>query len=157
MEHLQSYKRRDLLDLPDAAQDGWTLKRYALLAEGKAYSEQSAACATHAAFDRLPKAGHLLDESTNHAIGFQIIHFAQVAVVSPVFYWQWGSVLARASQIRAPWDDPTNFKDGVPEILGCVWEMEVVNFEVTAWKASMLATKEAPSERLKRYLALRFQ
>lgn len=48
---------------------------------------------------------------------------------SPVFYWQWGSVLANLDQTRASWEEPTVFGDGIKEVVGCIWEMDVVSFE----------------------------
>ncbi|MBG6202121.1 hypothetical protein IWQ48_003264 [Labrenzia sp. EL_13] len=38
-----------------------------------------------------------------NGMGFQIVHFAQVTVVAPVFYWQWGIVLSKIGQMRAYW------------------------------------------------------
>ena len=39
-----------------------------------------------------------MDRTGNHAVGFKIVHFAEVAIVSPLFYWQWGSVLTKIVQ-----------------------------------------------------------
>ncbi|WP_299609363.1 hypothetical protein [uncultured Tateyamaria sp.] len=152
MDHLQAFQGRDVRALSVADRDGWRLKRYAILAEGREFSDEVAAASTDAAFDRLPAPGPLEDVAGNHGVGFQIIHFAEVAVVSPVFYWQWGSVLAHIQQIRAPWSAPTAFDDGQADVFGCVWEMELVAFEVNAWKTTMLDDKGTPDDRLTLYL-----
>lgn len=108
--------------------------------------------ATGEALRRLPVPGALSDAAGNHGVGFQLVHFAQVAVVSPVFYWQWGSVLANLEQLRASWDHPSRFEAGVREVVGCIWEMEIVAFEVDLWKRVMLAAGDRPETRLARYL-----
>lgn len=153
MNHLQEFCARRVISLPVAAAHGWQLKRYAILAEGRDFDADVASAASAEAFRRLPEAGSLLEGGGNQGVGFQIIHFAEVAVVSPVFYWQWGSVLANIGQIRAPWTAPTAFEDGVQEIIGCVWEMDVVTFEVKAWKETLLGAGGTPEDRLAAYLA----
>jgi len=152
MMHLQPYCAREIHALPLAREAGWQLKRYAVLAEGRQLDSTVAEAATRETMARLPAPGDLSRADGNHGIGFQIVHFAETAVVSPSFYWQWGSVLSRIPQIKADWANPTVFGDGVAEILGCVWEMEVVAFEMAAWRDTMLADTGTPEERLARYL-----
>ncbi len=156
MEHLQQFCSRRILSLPIAKDHGWQLKRYAILANGRDFDNNIAVSAHIEAIKRLPLAGSLMDGSVNHGVGFQIVHFAEVAVVSPVFYWQWGSVLANIEQIRAKWEAPTMFENGVKEVVGCIWEMEVVSFEINAWKNTLLNNVGAPTKRLASYLEKRF-
>lgn len=139
MTHLQAFRARDVVALPAAVQAGWRLKRYAILAQGRDFDDGIAQAATAEALTRLPAPGPLDDAGGNHGVGFQIVHFAEVAVVSPTFYWQWGSVLAHIDQLRAPWSDPTTFDTGKTEVFGCVWEMEIVTFEVQTWTRTMLS------------------
>lgn len=152
MRHLHPFRARRLLPLPAEQSAGWQLKRYAILADGRAFSAGIASAATAVAFERLPPAGTLTDADGNHGVGFQLIHLADTAVVSPVFYWQWGSVLAHIDQLRAPWDDPTCFDTGKPEVFGCVWEIEIVAFEVGTWKSTMLSDQGTPTDRLAAYM-----
>jgi hypothetical protein len=152
MKHLQPFQARQVLALPTAQAGGWTLKRYAILSEGRNFDDKIADAALQAAIARLPAAGDIQDAATNHGVGFQIIHFAEIAVVAPAFYWQWGSVLANAAQIRAPWDKPTEFGIGKDEVVGCVWEMDIVNFEVSAWKATVLGEGGPAQARVLQYL-----
>lgn len=152
MRHLQQFRSRKVLPLTICKDRGWQLKRYAILADGREFDETIASAAEAEAFKRLPEAGNLDDEAGNHGIGFQIIHFAQTAVVSPVFYWQWGSVLANLDQMRASWEEPTVFGDGIKEVVGCIWEMDVVSFEISAWKTTLLHDTGLPSQRLANYL-----
>ncbi len=153
MNHLMPFEWRTVLSLPTAERDGWRLKRYAILSDGRTFDENVQSAAFDAAIRRLPDAGALDDADRNHGAGFQIVHFAEVAVVSPVFYWQWGSVLANIDQMRAPWSAPTEFGPGINEVIGCVWEMEIVTFEVNAWKETMLGDDGGSESALKDYLA----
>lgn len=149
---LQPYQPRPVLNLPVVESNGWYLKRYAILANAKEFDNAIVAAAAEEALRRLPDAGSLNDETGNQGIGFQIVHFAEVAVVSPVFYWQWGSVLAHLDQMRASWDKPTQFRDGVKEVVGCIWEMNIVQFEVEAWVTSLLDGKKSTEDGLAVYL-----
>ncbi|WP_208352823.1 hypothetical protein [Pseudaestuariivita rosea] len=151
MDHLQPFRPRPVLPLSVIKGRDWHLKRYAILADGRVFDDDIADAASAAALDRLPRAGDLLDGAGNHGVGFQIIHFAEIAVVSPTFYWQWGSVLAKAPQIRARWEAPTVFGDGVDQVVGCLWEMDIVRFETDAWRAKMLGGNGTPPERLVAY------
>ncbi|MEL6503841.1 MAG: hypothetical protein AAFQ10_05225 [Pseudomonadota bacterium] len=152
MQHLQPFLPRRVSNLPNAIDNGWTLKRYAILAEGRSYDEQVAKAATQAAVRRLPKAGKLADADGNHGIAVQLIHFAETAVVSPVFYWKWGMVLGHIDQMRAQWDEPTMFEEGVREVVGCIWEMDIVSFEIKAWKDGVLNTSGSIEEKVSDYL-----
>ena len=152
MNHFQPFCSRNVLSLPTAESNGWRLKRYAILANGKKFEQTIASAALDGAIERLPHAGGLGDENGNHGVSFQIIHFAEVAVVSPVFYWQWGSVLANIQQMRAPWKHPTKFDTGVKEVIGCIWEMQIVCFEMQAWTNTLLNDVGTPYEKLTDYL-----
>lgn len=103
MNHLQPFSSRRVLQLPAGEAKNWKLKRYGIVANDREYDSTAAVLALDAAVERLPVAGRLDDSEGNHGVGFQIVHFAEVAIVSPVFYWMWGSVLANTSQMRAQW------------------------------------------------------
>jgi hypothetical protein len=157
MKHLEPFRSRKILPLPLAEKKGWQLKRYAILADHREYDEDVTAAATKEALDRLPRAGGLNDAENNHGVGFQILHLAeQLSGVSPVFYWQWGSVLASIDQMRADWKSPKKFENGAAEVVGCVWEMQIVSFEVEAWTRTVLASDGEPVDRLALYLEARF-
>lgn len=152
MSHLDQFQPREVIALPVLAAAGWRLKRYAILADGRALDEAVMTAAGRAVVSRLPEAGCVDDAESNHGVGVQLIHFAEVAVVVPTFYWQWGSVLANAPQMRAPWDAPMEFGDGVSEVVGCVWEMDVVTFEIAAWKSTVLNGVGSPEARIAQYI-----
>lgn len=152
---IQSFRSREQFSLPHARSGGWYLKRYAIVSDSKQLDLVVCAAALSSAFERLPKPGSLHSVDGNHGIGFQIVHFAEVAVVSPVFYWQWGSVIANIDQMRAPLEQPTQFATGVKEVVGCVWEMTIVNFELQAWMNTVMNSDATPDEKLNDYVAHR--
>ncbi len=152
MSHLKPFIPRKILALPTVESDGWQLKRYGILADQKFFDPRVASSALTAAIERLPLAGNINDPDGNHGVGVQLIHFAEVAVVSPVFYWVWGSVLANTHQMRAQWDSPNRFEAGVKEVVGCIWEMQILCFETQAWKETMLSGVGTPTENLADYL-----
>ena len=153
MQHLEPYRRRDIRHLEQVDCNGWRLKRYAIIADGRAFDPLVVEAATAAALERLPKAGTLTDGQDNHGIGVQIFHFAeQIPLVSPVFYWKWGSVLFNAHQVRSYSTSPYKIVDGVREVVGCIWEMELVSFEVQAWRNIVLGGDADPNDRVERYL-----
>ena len=156
MEHLQPYASRSVFFLPTAEVNGWQLKQYVILAKDKVFDPLAASSALDAAAKRLPSPGKLSDPSGNHGVGIQLIHFAEVAVVSPVFYWLWGSVLANTHQMRAQWKNSSNFETGVKEVVGCVWEMEILCFEAQSWKDTMLKGTGNPENNLSQYLKSNF-
>lgn len=153
MQHLERYQRREVRKLALAENKGWRLKRYAIVADGRTLDPLAIDAATQGALERLPKAGMLLDAEENHGIGFQIFHFAeQIPLVSPVFYWKSGSVLFNAHQMRSYSDTPYKIEDGVRDVVGCIWEMELVNFEVQAWRDTVLREGTDPENRIATYL-----
>ena len=152
MEHLQPYQCRTLLALPRAEVNGWQLKRYGILANDKTFDSLIASSALDAAIERLPAPGKLDDPNGNHGVGIQLVHFAEVAIVSPAFYWVWGSVLANTNQIRAQWENTAHFTTGVKEVVGCIWEMQILCFETQSWKENMLNGGGIPEENLSLYL-----
>lgn len=156
MNHFQPFHARKVIQLPNVDQNGWQLKRYAIIAENRVFDEKIVLAALEAAIIRLPQAGKLENSDNNHGVGFQLIHFAEVAVVSPIFYWMWGSVLANTKQMRAQWDTPTKFEDGVNKIIGCIWELEIITFEFHAWRNIMHEGIETPQSKLNQYLKHHF-
>jgi len=152
VKHFKTYQPRTIVSLPAVKSGGWQLKRYAVIASQRVFDPEVAASALEAVIKQLPPAGSLEDPNGNHGVGFQIVHFAEVGVVSPVFYWMHGSVLANTHQVRAPWDDSKNFNTGVKEVVGCVWEMQIVGYESQAWTDTMLGNPGASRKKLSDYL-----
>ena len=152
MDHLQKFCPRNVLLLPIFTDGAWQLKGYAISAKDRVFAEIIATAARTEALKRLPEAGVLMDRTGNHAVGFQIVHFAEDAIVSPLFYWQWGSVPAKIPQSCTLGDPPRGGRRGNNSIIGCVWEMKLVSFEMNAWRAAPLNEGGTLSDRLALYL-----
>jgi hypothetical protein len=120
MDHLQRFCPRNVLLLPIFTDGAWQLKGYAIRAKDRVFDEIIATAAGTEALKRLPEAGVLMDRTGNHAVGFQIVHFAEVAIVSPLFYWPWGSFLAKIAQTCTLGDALRGFRRGNNSIIGCV-------------------------------------
>lgn len=153
MQHLERYRTRETRVLGLANGNGWRLKRYVIVAPDRRFDATAVEAATKAALVRLPPAGTLDDADSNHGIGVQIFHFAeQVPLTSHVFYWKWGSVLFNSHQMRSYSEEPYEIVDGVSDVVGCVWEMELVNFEVQAWRDIVLSGGANPVSSVAQYL-----
>lgn len=154
MHHLAPFRRRKISALDPARGEGWHLKRYAILAESRVFDPAAVDVATQAALKRLPPAGALNDADNNHGVGVQLFHFSEeIPLVSPVFYWRWGSVLFNAHQLRSYSETPYEIVDGVRDVVGCIWEMELVSFEVRSWRDIVLTEGAEPAKRIEQYLA----
>jgi hypothetical protein len=54
--------------------------------------------------------------------------------------------------MRAQWNSSCKFETGVKEVVGCVWEMQIVCYETDAWANTMLGKIGTVDEELIRYL-----
>ena len=54
--------------------------------------------------------------------------------------------------MRAQWKNSANFEAGVSEVVGCIWEMQVLCFEIQSWKETMLNGSGKPENNLQLYL-----
>ncbi|MEM7070204.1 MAG: hypothetical protein AAF403_00405 [Pseudomonadota bacterium] len=156
MHNFNHYQPRSSMLLPSVKYNGWQIKRYAIFAKSREFDEKIIFAATRKAKTLLPIAGKIDEPDNNHGVGFQIIHFAETAIVSPVFYWMCESVLANTRQMRAQWNTPTEFDDVTNDIIGCVWELEIIEFEVKSWKHIMLCSNQPLAEKLEHYLNVFF-
>lgn len=158
MDHFSPFEKRDIQVIGMSRSSGWRLKRYAIIAKNRALNENAIALATDAAFERLPPAGTLENSAGNHGVGFQIFHFSeQIPLVSPVFYWKWGSVLSNAHQMRSYDNSSYKIVDGAEDVVGCIWEMEIVTFEVQLWRDVVLGPNSGYAADIDRYLSVAFE
>ena len=72
------------------------------------------------------------------AYGFTIAHDARFAALAIVYWWANENEL-HARYFGAPLDQPGELEPlGDPTGLGCVWELEVIDFERRAWLEDVL-------------------
>lgn len=135
---MTAYHPREVRPLALAERDGWRIKRYAIFSEGASIDASSVDAALDASALVLPAPDTETDGISNQGLGFQLIHFGEHAVWAPTFWWVLGDNLASV-MLRAPLDQPSDFANlGSSGIIGCVWEMGVVEFERRAWIGTML-------------------
>jgi hypothetical protein len=85
-----------------------------------------------------------------HGIGFIIVHDAATASIA-IYYW-WESFNELHSRIYVgPKADPAAMTLLPTQTAGCVWELEVIDFERRAWLADVLANPAGPD--VERYLS----
>jgi hypothetical protein len=84
-----------------------------------------------------------------HGIGFITAHDATSSCIA-LYYW-WQSFNELHLQIHVgPKHDPRAMTRWSGQAAGCVWELEIVDFERRAWLADVLANPGGPD--LERYL-----
>jgi hypothetical protein len=89
------------------------------------------------------------DAGGRHGIGFVIAHDAQTACMA-LYYW-WESYNELHSRIYVgPKDDPAAMTLLPTQVAGCVWELEIIDFERRAWLTDVLANPDGPD--VARYL-----
>ena len=85
-----------------------------------------------------------------HGLGFVIVHDAMTASIA-LYYW-WESFNELHSRVYVgPKADPSAMTLLPTQVAGCVWELEVIDFERRAWLADVLANPDGPD--VERYLA----
>lgn len=87
-----------------------------------------------------------------HGVGFVIAHDAATASIA-IYYW-WSSFNELHQHILiGPKADPRGMAKFEHQAAGCVWELEVIDFERRAWLSDVLANPGGPD--IERYLARR--
>jgi hypothetical protein len=110
----------------------WRLKVYGIGTHAPDARPEFVAASVDAARQALPEGG---------GAGFVIAHDAATAGLSLVYWW------ANENEIHArffasPLDDPSAIAPYDGTGLGCVWEMEVLNFERCAWLEDVLKNND---------------
>jgi len=84
-----------------------------------------------------------------HGVGFVTAHDAATACIALYYWWQSFNELHLQIHI-GPRDDPRAMTRFEGQAAGCVWELEIVDFERRAWLADVLANPAGPD--VERYL-----
>lgn len=87
-----------------------------------------------------------------HGIGFIIVHDARTAPMALYYWWQAFNELHQRLYV-GPRHDPRALTQLAEQTAGCVWELEVIDFERRAWLGDILANPAGPD--VERYLARR--
>lgn len=85
-----------------------------------------------------------------HGIGFVIAHDAMTACIALYYWWQSFNELHQRIFV-GPKHDPGAMTQIANQTAGCVWELEVIDFERRAWLGDVLANPAGPD--VERYLS----
>jgi hypothetical protein len=84
-----------------------------------------------------------------HGVGFVIVHDAVTACIALYYWWQAFNELHQRIYV-GPKQEPRAMAQLANQTAGCVWELEVIDFERRAWLTDMLANPDGPD--IERYL-----
>lgn len=147
----ESYKAREVhfLKLWDA--QGWRVKIYGVAHHSRTMPDERTVQRVGAiALNRLSR----VDPSQHYGVAFVVIHMAREADFVLIDWWTGENVLQQAL-FTCPADKPTELREITSTgLLGCVWELQVHNFERLAWIECVLNNAVGPD--LDGYLNRRF-
>jgi hypothetical protein len=127
----------------------WRLKIYTIATHGQAPRLEF----VDETMRRAPEAFPIPACADNrHGIGFVIAHDAATACIALYYWWQSFNELHHRIFI-GPKHDPRAMAQSAIQAAGCVWELEVIDFERRAWLADVLANPGGPD--VERYLSRR--
>ncbi len=146
---VELYTPRRLVDLDPLTSGEMILKAYGLLAEGRSITP-----------DMLVQAQDLLDgpvaqraaaTGDSNGLGFVIIHPGETGLTISLNWWAQGSVLCQHLH-RQTHGQPTCDPLSRP-VIGCVWELAVIEAEQRAWRETMMRPDPDPEIYLTQRLA----
>jgi hypothetical protein len=122
------YRPRSIRYIGREDVDCWRLKVYGIGTHAPDARPEFVAATLEAARDALPEGG---------GAGFVIAHDAKTAGLGLVYWW------ANENEIHgrffaSPLDDPTALVPNDGTGVGCVWELEILDFERRAWLEDVL-------------------
>lgn len=130
---------------------GWTVKLYGIAAHAEAPRKALMAATAKIAASALPKQAQ---EEGRHGVGFAIAHDADDFCFALIDWWSGDNELHQ-QLFFSPLDRPNELRPYLGQAIGCVWELEVTDFERRAWLRHVLANPEGPD--LDTYLANHFE
>jgi hypothetical protein len=134
------YKPRHVCFIRREDVEGWQLKLYGIAVNGQKPRPDFVAATRDLAAQVLPQppAG-----DDHYGVGFAIAHDARFVGIALVYWWKSENELHQRIYV-SPRDDPAAFTQVENQPAGCVWELEVVNFERLAWLEDVLSNPSGP-------------
>ncbi|MEN3793306.1 hypothetical protein [Fulvimarina sp. MAC3] len=124
---------------------GFRLKIYTIIGPGRSIEASIIEAALEAVARRLSAVPQSVDES---GLGFVILHLGTDANWLLIDRWVFGDSLKQAN-LRSPLADPHAFAPvDDPDLLACVWEAGIIEFERRAFIETMMTTKPDESRYL---------
>lgn len=110
----------------------WPVKRYELTLDGEELSPAVRAAADGATEKMV--APYVPDRDS---AAFSVLHFGEGRVWLNVYMWCHEAIV-RCVMASAPKDNPESFEPLDEPLIGCVWELPVLEFERSSWVRNML-------------------
>ena len=118
----------------------WRLKVYGIAMPCQAPRRELVEESIWKATEVLPKDAHA---DGREGVGFVTVHDAATCGITLIYWWQGTNELHQRISL-SPLDDPTAMTQLEPQAAGCVWELEVVDFERRAWLEDVLKNPTGP-------------
>jgi len=134
------YKPRHVRFIRSEDVEGWQLKLYGIAVNGQEPRPEFVAATRDLAARVLPQPPAGED---HYGAGFAIAHDARSVGIALVYWWKSENELHQRIYV-SPKDDPTAFIQVENQPAGCVWELEVVDFERRAWLEDVLSNPSGP-------------
>lgn len=134
------YKPRHVRFIRREDTAGWQLKLYGIAVNGQDPRPEFVAATRDLAAQILPQPPAGED---HYGIGFAIAHDARSVGIALIYWWQSENELHQRIYV-SPKDDPAAFTHVENQPAGCVWELEVVDFERRAWLGDVLSNPDGP-------------
>lgn len=123
-----------------------TFKIYGLLATARTITETMVATARRFLSTDVLARIHAMGDSNN--LGFVIIHPGDAGVSISAHWWVQGSVLCQHIH-RQSYDAAAPMDTVNRPVVACVWELDIIQAEQTAWRATMMRSEPNPTDYLK--------
>jgi hypothetical protein len=140
------YKPRHVRFVRREEAEGWQLKLYSIALNGTEPDPAFVEATRDLAASILPQPP-VADE--RYGIGFATAHDASSLFIALIYWWQSENELHQRIYV-SPKGEPISFTQVENQPAGCVWELEIVDFERRAWIEGVLAGPDGPD--LGRYL-----
>jgi hypothetical protein len=130
--------------------EGWRLKIYGIATAGQTVRPELVTASLELAAAVLPKPAIADDR---YGTGFVIAHDAATVCFALIYWWQSSNELHQRAYF-SPRDNPRALTKLTDPAAGCVWELEVIDFERRAWLKDVLTTGNA--EGIESYLTRQY-
>ena len=134
------YKPRHVRFIRKEDVEGWQLKLYGIAVNGEEPRPDFVEATRDLAAQVVPQPPAGED---HYGVGFAIAHDARSVGIALVYFWKSENELHQRIYV-SPKDDPAAFTQVENQPAGCVWELEVVNFERLAWLEDVLSNPAGP-------------
>ncbi|MEO1139852.1 MAG: hypothetical protein AAFW87_10390 [Pseudomonadota bacterium] len=127
---------------------GVRFKVHDLLADGQVVSGDTVAITQQ--FLKTEVLKRVADMGESNGLGFVILHPGDLGLSIAAQWWAQGSVLCQHIY-RKTYDGDAPLDTIARPVVGCVWELAIIQAEQAAWRATMMQAKPDPEA----YLAAR--